>query len=219
MTSDPVVQWAATGLFVVLTAHSLWRLVTARGALAATGHLFHLGMSVVMVAMVWPWWARLPVLPQLMFFALAAGFFAAAAGWRAVDVLSQDAAGGAQRTGHHQSARTQAVHAAMMLAMVWAVAAMDPGVPSVAAPPPGLTASHQHTAAHVAAHTGLGGWAAVSGALLAVALAVGGVCFVIGLVRHLRRREPARGRKCADLAASASMSLGTAGMCWLMLAG
>jgi hypothetical protein len=55
--------------------------------------------------------------------------------------------------------------------------------------------------------------------VLAVALAVGGVCFVVGLVRHLRRREPAGARHGVDLVASAAMSLGTAGMCWLMLVG
>ncbi|MDR7385634.1 DUF5134 domain-containing protein [Promicromonospora iranensis] len=219
MTSDPVVQWATTGLFALLTVHSLWRLVTVRQVLVATGYLFHLGMSAVMVAMVWPWWARLPVLPQLVFFALAAGFFAAAAGWRAADVLSRGGTGGGLPTAHHESARAQVVHAAMMLAMVWAVAAMSPGVPSGSALSPGPGHGHGHAAAHVVAHAQLGGWAAVSGALLAAALAVGGSCFVVGLVRHLRHREPARARSCADLVASAAMSLGTAGMCWLMLVG
>ncbi len=113
----------------------------------------------------------------------------------------------------------------MMLAMVWAVAAMAPGVasgPALSSGPGaghGLGPEHGHSAAHVAAHAELGGWAAVSGAVLAVALAVGGVCFVVGLVRHLRRQEPARAGHGVDLVASAAMSLGTAGMCWLMLVG
>jgi hypothetical protein len=58
MTSDPVVQWVSTGLFALLTVHSLWRLVTVRQVFVAAGYLFHLGMSAVMVAMVWPWWVR-----------------------------------------------------------------------------------------------------------------------------------------------------------------
>jgi hypothetical protein len=88
----------------------------------------------------------------------------------------------------------------MMLAMVWAVAAMAPGVasgPALSSGPVssgpgaghGLGPEHGHSPAHVAAHAELGGWAAVSGAVLAVALAVGGVCFVVGLVRHLVARN------------------------------
>lgn len=220
MTSDPVVQWALTGVFAALSAHSLWRLATARRILVAAGYLFHLGMNLAMVAMVWPWWDRLPALPQLAFFVVAAVFFAAAAGWHAVDVLPRGPTPDDRRAGHHRGVRSLAVHAVMMLAMVWAVAAMSPALLARGASQAssGLGHARRHTG-HAADHAELGTWATVSGWLLAALLVVGGIHFVAQLVRHLRRGGPVRGRAGADLLASAVMSFGMAAMCALMLAG
>lgn len=219
MTSDPVVQWALTGVFAALSGYSLWRLVTARQILVVVGHLFHLGMNLVMVAMAWPWWDRLPALPQLAFFVAAAVFFAAAAGWHAVDALPRGATPGGRPAGHHQGVRALAVHAVMMLAMVWAVAAMSPALLSPGASQASSGPGHARHDGHVADHAELGAAATVSGLLLGALLVVGGVCFLAGLVRHLRRGGSVRGRAGADLLASAVMSFGMAAMCGLMLAG
>jgi hypothetical protein len=217
VSSDPVVQWIVTVLFAALGAHSVWRLVTSRQAYAAAGYLCHLGMNLVMAAMVWPWWVRLPALPQLAFFVLAAVFFAAAAGWHQVDVLSRGPTAGGPRAGHHESPGTHAVHAVMMLAMVWAVVVMHPGLTATRT----LVAGHGagHGAGHPAAHAQLGTWSTISGAVLLAALVVGGTVFAIGLLRYLRRGGSVRGHASSDLLASSAMSFGMAAMCWFMLAG
>jgi hypothetical protein len=227
VSSDPVVQWIVTALFAALGAHSLWRLVASRQAFAVAGYLCHLGMNLVMVAMVWPWWVRLPAPPQLAFFVLAAVFFAAAAGWHLADSLSRGPTTGgptkvAPRVCHHESPGTQAVHAVMMLAMVWAVAVMHPELTASRTLATGHGTGHgagsAHHTDHAVAHAELGSWSTVSGALLLAALAVGGTVFLVGLVRHLRGGGSVRGHAGSDLLASSAMSFGMAAMCWLMLA-
>ncbi|MFD6138762.1 DUF5134 domain-containing protein [Promicromonospora sp. NPDC060271] len=227
-----------TVLFAALGAHSLWRVVTARQAFAVTGHLCHLGMNLVMVAMVWPWWVRLPAPPQLAFFVLAAVFFAAAAGWHQADALTRGPTAGSRgptaadpRPGHHENPGTQAIHAVMMLAMVWAVVVMHPGLTVSRTLATGHEAGRGHhtdqvagqvsgqVGDHAVAHAQLGTWSTVSGALLLAALAVGGTVFLVGLLRHLRGGGSVRGRAGSDLLASSAMSFGMAAMCWLMLAG
>lgn len=208
--SDPAVQWVATTLFGALSVYSLWRLMTSRHPLAGTGHLFHLGMNLVMVAMVWPWWARLPTLPQVAFFVAGAAGFAAAAGWYGLDAPSRGRTPDGRRAGHHESARCQATHAVMMLAMVWALAVM--------------TRHGGHAAAHVAEHAAaavpLDAPTAAAGAVLAVLLVVGGALFLVAAVRHARGGDRVGlDRAGLDLLTGGLMSLGTAAMCGLMLAG
>ncbi|GAA4724886.1 hypothetical protein APR04_005667 [Promicromonospora umidemergens] len=215
MTSDAAVQWAMTTLFGLLSAHSLWCLATARRIFSAVGYLLHLGMNAIMVAMVWPWWAYLPTLPQLALFVLAAAFFAAVAGWRAADARPRGLASSVPRTGHHESAWAQAVHAVMMLAMVWAVAIMSLALasPAAALGPVG------HQGPHAVAHAPTGLWAMVSGVLLVVTLVAGGISFLFALSRHVRVRGFVCDRVGSDLLAGAAMSLGMAAMCATMLAG
>lgn len=218
-------QWATTALFGALAAHSLWRLATTRQPFDAASHLLHLGMSAVMVAMVWPWWARLPALPQVAFFALGAAVFAGAAGWYGLGALGPGApARGApgrgapvrgpttavRPAGHHRSARCQVVHAVMMLAMVWALAVMA----GTAAPGAG-----GHGAGHVAAAVPLDASILIAGVVLAVVLVAGGALFLADLVRHLRCCGSLRDDTGSDLLAGALMSFGTAAMCGLMLTG
>ncbi|WP_369371338.1 DUF5134 domain-containing protein [Promicromonospora sp. Populi] len=204
MPSDPVVQWAVAGVFAALSAHSVWRLATARQVFVGLGYLFHLGMNLDMVAMVWPWWAQIPTLSQLGFFAVGAVFFASAAGWYAGDALPRGAAGDRrQLCCHHRDAPAQAAHAVMMLAMVWAVAVM----------------SQMRHAGHGAHAAPLGSWTTGAGVLLAAALLVGGALFLVYLSRHLRERGSVWDRNGADHVASALMSLGMVAMCGLMLSG
>ncbi|MGW2094330.1 DUF5134 domain-containing protein [Promicromonospora sukumoe] len=245
MTSDPVVQWATTALFGALAAHSLWRLATTRQPFDAASHLLHLGMSAVMVAMVWPWWARLPALPQVAFFALGAAVFAGAAGWYGLGALGPGAPARGARgrgpttavrpAGHHRSARCQVVHAVMMLAMVWALAVMagpaGHGAGRTFAGEAG-TAAHGggghgaggqevavHGAGHVVAAVPLDASILIGGVVLAVVLVAGGALFLADLVRHLRCCGSLRDGTGSDLLAGALMSFGTAAMCGLMLTG
>ncbi|MFD7311890.1 DUF5134 domain-containing protein [Promicromonospora sp. NPDC059942] len=230
MTSDPAVQWAATALFGVLSAWSLRRLIAARRPLAAASHLFHLGMGLAMVAMVWPWWVRLPALPQVAFFAVGAAWFAAAAGWSGLDAVSRRVDGGATaggptpdglttdgpttdgpsaggpRVGHHESAWCRATHAVMMLAMVWALAVM--------------TRHRGHAAGHLAEHAAappaptmpLDAPTAVSGTVLVVLLVVGGVLFLVTAVRHARAGALAGDRADLDRAGLDRVGLDRAGI-------
>ncbi|WP_051433072.1 DUF5134 domain-containing protein [Promicromonospora kroppenstedtii] len=203
MTSDPAAQWATTALFGALTAYSLWRLVAARYLFARTGHLFHLGMNLVMVAMVWPWWARLPALPQVAYFAAGAAFFAGAAGWFALDV---------RVASRYRSSRCQTTNAVMMIAMVWMLAVMVRHTGGI-----GTAAGAAHSA-HAAAPAPPDPFTLVGGAALVVALAAGGLLFLVDLVRY-RREHDALGRTGTDLLAGALMSLGMAATCGLMLVG
>lgn len=207
MVSDPVVQWAVAGLFAALSAHSLLRLVAARQVSAAAGNLFHLGMNLVMVAMVWPWWVHLPVLPQLVFFVVAAVFHAASAGWYAVDALTRTRSAGQPRNGRHRDALVQVVHVAMMLAMVWAVTAMSSA--------PG----NAHGVDHTVRHAELGTGATVGGVVLLAILMSGGALFLVYFVRDRRGRGMVWWGESADDLAHALMSLGMAAMCGLMLTG
>lgn len=207
MTSDPAVQWTLTVLFAASSIYSLWRLAGCRHVFTGLGHTLHLGMNLGMVAMAWPWWSRLPVVPQLVFFAAAAVFFASAAGWHAVDGLPSGEPVQQRWAGHHQDASVQAVHAVMMLAMVWAVAVMSPVQGA---------AHHLDHGAHAAR---LGAGAAVGGAVLVGALVAGAGVFLVQLVRHRRGHGAAWGRVETDHLAGASTSLGMAAMCGLMLTG
>jgi hypothetical protein len=204
--SDPVVQWAVAGLFAALSAHTFWRLVTARQVFAAVGNLFHLGMNLIMVAMVWPWWVLLPALPQLVFFVVAAVFHAATAGWYAVDVLPRARSAGQPRKGH-RNALVQAVHVAMMLAMMLAVAAMSPA--------PGTV----HHVGHPVHQAGLSTGGTVAGVVLVAILLAGGVLFLVHCVRDRRECGKVWCGESTDDLAHALMSLGTAAMCGLMLTG
>lgn len=107
----------------------------------------------------------------------------------------------------------------MMLAMVWAVAAMHPGLTPSRTLATGHGTGCAHHTDHAVAHAQLGSWSTASGALLLAALAVGGTVFLVGLLRHLRSGGSVRGHAGSDLLASSAMSFGLATMCWLMLAG
>ena len=71
-------QWTLTLFFLGIAAVSAFRVVADRSLpVAAISHAAHLVMAVVMAAMVWPWWASVWVLPQLLFFWVAAAWFVA----------------------------------------------------------------------------------------------------------------------------------------------
>lgn len=238
-------QWATTALFGALGAHSLWRLATTRRPFDVASHLLHLGMSAVMVAMAWPWWAAVPVLPQVAFFALGAAVFAGAAGWYGLGALGPGAPGrgapgrgpttAVRPAGHHRTSRCQVVHAVMMLAMVWALAVMTGpgghGAGRTFAGEPGTTAhgagvhgggghgGGAHGAGHLAGAVPLDVPTTVGGVVLAVVLVAGGALFLADLVRHLRCCGSLRDGTGSDLLAGALMSFGTAAMCGFMLIG
>ncbi|GAA4884939.1 DUF5134 domain-containing protein [Saccharopolyspora cebuensis] len=111
MMASPLLQWALTALFAGTAAWSVARLVAARtGPAERISALCHLGMGAAMLAMVW---VHLPVVPQVVAFAIAALWFAVRAlvGPRWRDEFQ-----------HPRIAHLH--HAATMGAMVWMAATM-----------------------------------------------------------------------------------------------
>ncbi|NDZ78983.1 DUF5134 domain-containing protein [Streptomyces sp. SID10853] len=117
-------RWIMTVLFCALTLYGVWRALASGSAhgsahahaghpwVARLAHLLHAVMALAMLAMVWPWGMDLLVVPQVVFFSLAAGWFLlAAVAWPG------------------EPARGRALlsvlpHAVMTGAMAWMVAAM-----------------------------------------------------------------------------------------------
>lgn len=180
-----MLPWVFTALFSALAIFSLLRVVTDFSRpLLAVGHVFHVAMSADMVAMSWPWWEAVPWRAELIVFVAATGWYvlltALAAARTRIDL-------GPHPWWH------QLMHAVMMAAMVWMVAAMPPG-------------GHHHALSPLAVGTGT---------VLTAALVAFAVPTAVQSYRSMRR-----GQGCGtgiDEIAATAMNLGMAGMCALML--
>ncbi|MFC4627451.1 DUF5134 domain-containing protein [Promicromonospora alba] len=199
MIDDPALQWALTALFLVTATYSGCLLLLERRPLAAVGHLLHIGMSLGMVLMCWPWWSQLPVLPQLI-------VFGGAAGWFALVYLAQVSRRIPRRAAGDHGPVHQALHAMMMLAMVWMVAAMTsaPGSPVA-------TSGYAHTAMSVPV--------VLAGVVMVTALVVAGVLFLLDCAEAARTCWHVHRSHTLESASGSLMSLGMVAMCWPMLVG
>ncbi|MCA1189000.1 MULTISPECIES: DUF5134 domain-containing protein [unclassified Saccharopolyspora] len=114
MVESLLLSWVLTVLFAVT---AVWCAISAtRPGLRPSDRLSsasHLAMSLLMIAMVWPWGMGVPATPQLVLFAATAVWFAALAVLRVPCAHGY----GSPRLAH-------AHHAVMSVAMVWMVAAM-----------------------------------------------------------------------------------------------
>lgn len=216
MITDPVLQWVFTGTFLALAVHPVVGVVRAvvptaagrrgDGWPGALHHLLHLVMCLDMAAMVWPWWAQIPIAAQLLAFSAGAVWFAVPA-LRAVPQLLPRRPGAiAWRDG--SSPLPGLMNAAMMLAMVWMVAVMAPdaaagGAAAGAAVP--SASGHQHgSLPPTQIATGLG----LSALMIAAALGYATGAVDRGAVAPQRRLHAV---------ANTAMSAGMAAMCWLMV--
>lgn len=117
-------RWILTTLFTVTTAFSLYRAIRpgpapAESTLPARLNLaLHAVMGAAMLAMLWPWGTTLPVVPQVVLFALAAAWFLLAA------VLPTGTLRVSVGGGHPRLHST--LHAVMMGATAWMLAVMSP---------------------------------------------------------------------------------------------
>lgn len=76
MIHDLVLRWAVSVLFALSAAECGLALVVKRRPWTfAVSHALHFVMSVAMVAMAWPWGARISPTPLAVFFFLAAAWF------------------------------------------------------------------------------------------------------------------------------------------------
>ena len=176
MFGDPVTQWCFTVVFLVLGLDSTIRMVIdRRRPLQSVGHGLHLAMSVVMMAMAWPWWSGLPSAPQVVFFTVAAG-------WFVLMLLAQEAAPDASlvRAWAQSLAPGSNLHVVMMLTMVWMVVSMAGMGPSA----PG----HDHSFLSLPI--------AISGVVLTGGLIVVAMICLVDCMENLRgdRRSGARRR-------------------------
>ncbi|GAA4512426.1 DUF5134 domain-containing protein [Brevibacterium yomogidense] len=196
MVDGPAAQWMFTVVFTVLTLFSLIRLAHERTRpLQVVSHAAHAVMAADMVAMAWPWWWAIPHVPELLFFAAAAAWFAAMLALQLTGSLPR------HRLGDHGPGH-QSVHVVMMLAMVWMIAAMGADAPTT-------TGGHDHVALSVTAS--LTGVAVTSGLIITGAMLV--IDAVEGSLFPARSRRGAHG----DVVAHAVMCLGMAAMCGPML--
>jgi hypothetical protein len=122
MIADLFLRWIVTALFLLSATECVFAVVTGtRVWWQVVGQMLHVAMAVAMVVMAWPAGAALPTAPPMVFFLLAAL-------WFAVITFAQ--------SGHRL---VNAYHVLMMLAMAWMYAVMSGAL--VAQPPEGVDAA------------------------------------------------------------------------------
>ncbi|MGA9869588.1 MAG: DUF5134 domain-containing protein [Rhodococcus sp. (in: high G+C Gram-positive bacteria)] len=130
MIADTSLRWITTALFVFAAGYCVYRISRAAHWNIRIDHGFHLLMCAAMIAMAWPWGLGVPLLPQGVFFAAAAVWFAIYAARTTPNSAGVDE--------HPHGPAMGGYHAFMMAAMVWMVAVMAGWLPGAAA--------HDHTA-------------------------------------------------------------------------
>ncbi|WP_030899678.1 DUF5134 domain-containing protein [Streptomyces sp. NRRL F-5126] len=121
-------KWLMTALFAAIAAYAAWRVAAGPRTAGAHGHratdrvahALHAVMAVAMAVMVWPAGMRVPAVPQVVFFVLAAAWFPAVPLARAW-LVRAPRGGLARGLGHALP------HALAMGAMAWMAAAMAGG--------------------------------------------------------------------------------------------
>lgn len=199
MVDDPALQWILTVLFAATAVVSALAALRRPRGLATVGHVLHLLMSLVMIAMCWPWWFALPHTPQLVVFVLATAWYLGLV----VALLLPVSHAAVHARGEAHGVWHQVMHAVMMGAMVWMLVAMGGGAMAG-----GGDGHHHHS--------------------LSTALALSGIAFVAGLVvsvvvmsvdlaldRGRRRGDHHR----VETTSAAAMCAGMAAMCWPMIVG
>jgi hypothetical protein len=210
MVNSMFVSWILT---IAFAATGMWFLL---GRARRTGSapptavdrisdLIHVLVSVVMIVMIWPWGARVPVWPQAVAFVLAACWFLA-------PVVSARFRPTPQPQGLRWSPHVH--HATMAIALVWMIltmpgaASMDPGMPG----PGGDDAMSSAMAA--ASVDPLGATEIIN-----VVLAAYFLLSALPLLSAVRagRNDPGRRHRVLDAASHATMSVGMAALLLMML--
>jgi hypothetical protein len=179
MIADVALRWVVTVLFALSIAECAHALAAHHGAWPArVNHTLHLVMSMAMIVMVWPFGMNLPTFPPMVFFVLAALWFAGL---------------GAAVSTKVRDRLVNAYHAVMMAAMAWMYAVMNGHVLSGnAAPPPnhpGMNMPGMDMAADEATTaTGQPGWITTVDGLLVIVFAVATIYWVYRYVA-VRRTE------------------------------
>ncbi|HTY29608.1 MAG TPA: DUF5134 domain-containing protein, partial [Mycobacterium sp.] len=176
MIHDPALRWGLTALFGLCVVAFSLAIAHGRGRwITQVGQALHVVMAVAMAVMAWPWGPKLPTTGSMVFFLLAAAWFA---------VLSVAPAGAGHRV-------INAYHNLMMLAMAWMYAVMNghvlPGqcarhgsstprmstTPGMGMPGPGVSGGQPGTV-----HDGGPGWITVVNWVITVGFAIASVVWV-----------------------------------------
>jgi hypothetical protein len=162
-------------------------------------NLTHVPMSIVMVAMPWPWISVFPTVLQITVFTLAAL-------WYLFLVLFRSTAP-TDPHGHHTSPSVLRYHGGMMAAMVWMAVAMSPNGPAVS-DVPGMSMS-MNAGSGLMSMTGSAPWGVAISATLGVLFAIAAVWFVVRLIRLASGRNGSFDAvRVLDAAASVLMAAG-----------
>ncbi|MGJ8517074.1 DUF5134 domain-containing protein [Carnimonas bestiolae] len=111
MIESDWLRWLITALFAFAAIDSAYRIIRPERSILRYCHLWHLLMSLAMLAMSWPWGHQLPALPQVVLFSVATLWFV----WLGIS-------GGCCATDdpHRNLTRlSMGYHALMMAAMAW----------------------------------------------------------------------------------------------------
>ena len=220
MVGNEVLRWALTAL---LLAASLYAAVRAGGTsppATRVGFGLHAAMMAAMVPMLVPG-LRWPALPQILFFGLAAWWFALrAVSRRPVPAGLRAPATGPARVRHAGGAgRCRLLYNALaMAAMAYMLVAMDAhgaGAPLAgpeAAGPPGQAPHHGGPAVGLSLPGSLAGseqgWESQPAVVLALAFGVAAAVWGLLLLRRLRTPgRPRSGDAFLELAGAASMAV------------
>jgi Domain of unknown function (DUF5134) len=195
MIHDIVVRWVVIGLFALTAVEFGIAVVTKpRPWTSAVNHALHFVMAVAMVAMAWPWRARLPTTGPAVFFLLAAVTFVAMAIF-AVGTTSRR--------------ELYAYHGLMMLATAWMYVVMDGHLmPARSSARPEMSMPGMEMSAMTMSVSNSATWFSAVGWFGAVGFAVAAVFWSYRYVLD-RRRKTAPRRSLGDLG-QAMMAAGMA---------
>ena len=219
MIGNDVLRWALTALLLAAALYAGVRAGRKSPPAARVGYALHAAMLVAMVPMLVPG-LRWPALPQIVFFGLAAWWFALrAVSRRPVPARVSVTDAGPVPGGRAGPAGrgTLLYNALTMAAMAYMLAAMDvhgAGAPLAgpsAAGTPGQTPHHGGPAVGLSLPGSLPGaeqgWGSQSAVVLALAFGAAGAVWGLLLLRRLRTPgRPRSGDAFLELAGSASMA-------------
>lgn len=196
-----------TVLFAVAGAYCAIRVVVGWSWIDRLSNGVHLVMSLVMLAMPWPWASVFPTAAQIVFFT-AAGL------WYVYLGLFDAHADAGPGEGHHSGPALLWYHAGMMAAMVWMAVAMTPF--AAQAVMPGMSMSHREmTMSAGSGITGMTGgqpWAIAISWIFGILFCLATLWFLIRLIRQGIAAESLSGRNGVMLLDSLLSAVMAAGM-------
>ncbi|MES1211998.1 MAG: DUF5134 domain-containing protein [Leifsonia sp.] len=169
MMGTPATALLVSSIFAITGTYYVVRTLIGFSWPDRISNLTHVPMSVVMVAMPWPWVSVFPTIAQITVFTLAAL-------WYAFLVLFRSTAP-SDPHGHHTSPAVLRYHGGMMAAMVWMAVAMSPAGPTT----DGMPGMVMYAGSGARSMTGSALWGIAISSVLGALFAAAAVWFVVRL--------------------------------------